>query len=436
MNSTDITKFLVENEIHSSCFDFDEELKKFLEDMDMGLAKKGGGSMLMIPTYISVEKTVPLNERIIVIDAGGTNFRVAVLMFDSCKKPQIEYFENYAMPGTDSVITVEEFFDKVASYILPVADRSDKIGFCFSYAVDMMPNKDGKIVRFCKEVEIKNAVGAKVCEGVAAALARAGVTKKKKFVLINDTVATLLGGFANENSVDYSAFIGFILGTGINACYPERAERIKTFDRADYKKDNMIINTECGSYNKVKRGPSDIELDKKSSQPGTTIFEKMLSGVYLGKLMCLSAKLAAANGFFSESFSERLSAIEQFSLKDIDMYCAGKTDNAVFELCRGDSKSEDGAMLRVIIEAVYDRAAKFAICALLALALKTGEGKTPNRPICVCADGSTIHKSAILKGRINAYNDEYAKGKYGVYMDIVKVENSVLIGTAVAGLNN
>ena len=36
----------------------------------------------MIPTYISIDKQIPAGERIIVVDAGGTNFRVATVVFD------------------------------------------------------------------------------------------------------------------------------------------------------------------------------------------------------------------------------------------------------------------------------------------------------------------------------------------------------------------
>ena len=54
----------------------------------------------MIPTYINMEGEIPLNEPVISIDAGGTNFRVAVIYFDKNRKLVIEDFKNYPMPGS------------------------------------------------------------------------------------------------------------------------------------------------------------------------------------------------------------------------------------------------------------------------------------------------------------------------------------------------
>ena len=48
----------------------------FIGEMEKGL-KGEESSLFMIPTYISIDKKVPAGERIIVVDAGGTNFRVA-----------------------------------------------------------------------------------------------------------------------------------------------------------------------------------------------------------------------------------------------------------------------------------------------------------------------------------------------------------------------
>ena len=85
--------FLRENKMDPMAIDFDIELDKFLKDMTQGL--KGEDSSLdMLPTYIGLEDDIKSNERVIVIDAGGTNFRVATVYFNDDKQAVVEDFNN------------------------------------------------------------------------------------------------------------------------------------------------------------------------------------------------------------------------------------------------------------------------------------------------------------------------------------------------------
>ncbi len=107
----------------------------------------------MIPTFIETAREVPRGEKVIALDAGGTNLRVAVVRFDASGKPVIEDLARHRMPGVDEEIGKDEFFRRMAGFVLPFAGRADRIGFCFSYAVEMMPDKDGKLMHFSKEIK-------------------------------------------------------------------------------------------------------------------------------------------------------------------------------------------------------------------------------------------------------------------------------------------
>lgn len=52
--------------------------ERFLQEMEAGL-KGEESSLLMLPTYISIDQQIPAGERAVVVDAGGTNFRVATV---------------------------------------------------------------------------------------------------------------------------------------------------------------------------------------------------------------------------------------------------------------------------------------------------------------------------------------------------------------------
>ncbi|HEY5503742.1 MAG TPA: hypothetical protein VIK28_01190, partial [Sedimentisphaerales bacterium] len=93
-----VTRFLRKYQMDYLDVDIDLVIDAFLSEMQRGLAGKKS-TLDMIPTYIEVGADVPTNKRVIVVDAGGTNFRVATVYFDDQKKAVIENLRLYKMPG-------------------------------------------------------------------------------------------------------------------------------------------------------------------------------------------------------------------------------------------------------------------------------------------------------------------------------------------------
>lgn len=114
-----VRDFLNKYEMYHKDIDIEENCRTFIGDMENGLRGEPG-SLQMLPTYITIDKEIPLEEPIIVLDAGGTNFRVATCYFDRERRPVIENFKSYPMPGTRGEISREEFFKTMAQYIKPV----------------------------------------------------------------------------------------------------------------------------------------------------------------------------------------------------------------------------------------------------------------------------------------------------------------------------
>ena len=112
------------------------------------------------------------------------------------------------MPGLEGEISKDEFFQTIAQYVRPLAEKCDRIGFCFSYPSEILPDKDGRLIHFCKEVQAPGVVGQLIGKNLLEALGM----PEKQIVLLNDTVATLLAGKSASLGRDYDSFIGFILG--------------------------------------------------------------------------------------------------------------------------------------------------------------------------------------------------------------------------------
>ena len=70
------------------------------------------------------------------------------------------------------------------------------------------------------------------------------------------------------------------------------------------------------------------------------------------------------------------------------------------------------------------------------MAVKSGRGIDPTRPICIVAEGTTFYKMKSLKSRIEYYLKQFLENKKGIFTDMAQVENATLIGAAIAGLTN
>ena len=151
MNAFDGKAFLRELGLMADIDQLPESAARFENEMLAGL--RGEASLRMLPTYISPEdagnaaRGNAADRGVIAVDAGGTNLRVALV---SPRGGRAVSYEKHPMPGVERAIGAEEFFDKLAAFLEPVIHESDRIGFCFSYPAEILPNRDARILAFTK----------------------------------------------------------------------------------------------------------------------------------------------------------------------------------------------------------------------------------------------------------------------------------------------
>jgi hexokinase len=435
MNAAD---FLKEYNMDHEQIDMDDCCEIFLDEMDKGLAGEKS-SLEMIPTYIETEKEVPTGKKVIVIDAGGTNFRTAIVHFNKDKKAVIEDFKLNEMPGVAKEVSRKEFFGIMVEYVSDIVEKASNIGFCFSYPVEMFPGKDGKLIHFSKEIKAKEVQGQFVGENLNEALKSLG-KKPKNVIILNDTVTTLLAGKAASIGSNYESYIGFILGTGTNCAYVERNANIKKKPELDAAK-SQVINIESGGFEKAPMGIIDKQFDKTTKNPSVHTFEKMISGAYLGPLILETIKQAAKDELLSEIASERVNNLKDLTTKDVsDFLVEPKTgENPLSKILtdRGDSLAYlDFAFLYDLIDRMVTRAAKLTAINLSSVVLKSGKGQNPGHPVCIVAEGTTFYKLKDFQSKVEGFLAEYLVTQKGRFYEIISVENATLIGAAIAGLTN
>lgn len=424
--------FIRQYGLRMSYEDFLAGVDCFIAEMEAGL-KGGKSSMKMLPTYLSLEKLSQRETRVIAMDAGGTNLRITLVNMRENKTPETEYLEVYPMPGAKDEIAAEAFFDTLAEYLAPIVDKSGRIGFCFSYPCEMRADLDGKILHMTKEVKIRGAEGLYVGEELKKALARRGLRHDHTVIVLNDTVATLLGGKACAKGREYDSYIGLILGTGINCAYVEKNTNITKEARLAASGGTCLINMESGGYDKFPRTAIDEKFDGKTMNPGKQLLEKMISGVYQGSLLLEYVRAAAGAGCFSDGFCERLSAVENLQSKEVDDFCYYPYGTGRLAALTEDSE-QDKAALYQLMDAFFDRAAILSIMKLAAIMKKTGTGQNPLKPVCISAEGSTFYKSKLLHKKINYYLTAFLEERMHVCAEFMRAENATISGTSLAAL--
>ncbi|MBN2626789.1 MAG: hexokinase [Spirochaetales bacterium] len=420
------------------CDDFDLTgyIRDFQDEMNKGLAGEKS-SLAMIPTYIDAKPEIPRNKKVVVLDAGGTNLRSALVHFDVEGKGVIEKFSKIRMPGYERQVSLDEFYTVFADRIKEFADESDAIGFCFSYPADITPECDAIPTVFTKEIKAPEVLGKSVADNLRAYLKKAGARGDQRVVVLNDTVATLLTGMAAHPDRSYDGYMGYILGTGLNSCYLESTANIPKIKGKEGKFSHQIINTESGGYARLARGTADDSLDRKTVCPGDYFQEKLSSGGYFGAIVQETLELAASESFLAAGTAEKIAALGALTTIDGDNYLHNPQDstNRLVQALAAESE-EEKEKVYWLIDFLLERAAKVTAGSMAAVLLKTDYAKNILHPFCLTVDGTTFYAYCRFRFRVESYLKEALGGEDQRYYEIVRVEDAPLLGAAIAALTN
>ncbi len=405
-------------------------LRAFDAEMTRGL-DGAPDALPMIPAFVTIDRPVPADTRVAVLDAGGTNLRVATVVFDAQGKPHIEDYTRHRMPGTQGEVTVDAFYDGFADLLAPLAAKVACIGFCFSYVAEITPDCDARLLRWTKQIKAPGVVNTMVGSNVRARLALRGCDRP--ITVLNDTVATLLAGKSAGMAHHYASYVGFILGTGTNTAYVERNANIRKRNDLDAQ-GAMIINVESGSFSKVPQSRFDQLFDATTADCCSYTFEKMIAGAYLGGLGGTILKEAAKASLFTPATAQAVLTMPTPSSKDLNLFCQNPwlppETFAALPMTEDDRRTALELCL-----AVYTRAALLTAVNIAAAVIRSGTGIDPLHPVAVNIDGSTYYRTtaASFASRVQGHLRDLL-GPRGLHYELISVDEAPIIGAAVAGL--
>ncbi|XP_022245424.1 hexokinase-2-like [Limulus polyphemus] len=297
-----------------------------LHEFNCGLAKETHplSTVKMFPTYVRDVPNGSEQGKFLALDLGGTNFRVLLIDLDG-DKFQMENII-YPIPQRIMLGTGEELFNHIADCLANfmekngMTDKKLPLGFTFSFPCKQEGLTKARLVTWTKGFKCAGVEGKDVVQ-----LLREAVLRKKINIdvvaVVNDTTGTLMS-CAHKNS---ECRIGVIVGTGTNACYMEKLENVELWDDDQEDPKQVIINTEWGAFGDNRcldflRTRYDREIDENSLNAGKQLFEKMISGMYMGELVRrVLVHLVEEGLLFGGKCSEKLKGPYAFKTKYVSM---------------------------------------------------------------------------------------------------------------------
>jgi hexokinase len=209
------------------------------------------------------------------VDVGGTNVRAARVAVDGRGGRLVEGPVKAPLrEGGHLPEKASSFFAVQADLVTSLQWIKDApVGYVFSYPARVQPDRDAVLLGWTKGIDIPEMIGTRVGTGLDRALRERGVQAGPVTVL-NDTVATLLGGAVAFESPP-QRLVGLIVGTGTNMAAffsPEVAPKLS---------DPSAVNLESGNLAPPHLSELDEQVDAASTNPGQQRFEKATSGKYL-----------------------------------------------------------------------------------------------------------------------------------------------------------
>ncbi|CDH56207.1 hexokinase 2 [Lichtheimia corymbifera JMRC:FSU:9682] len=357
-------------------------VNQFVSEMQKGLHNEGE-TVAMIPTFVTGRPTGQEKGQYLALDLGGTYLRVCEVSLHGNRDFGIHQ-QKYKVPGALKLGEMTQLCDFIAECVNNFLseqghDNIDpeaplQLGFTFSFPVFQTSINRGVLKQWTKGFSCKNAVDKDVVVMLQDAFSRKKVPVNIA-AIVNDTVGTLMAlGYRQPETA-----IGVILGTGTNACYYEKIDKIQKWSGGKTAFEDMVINTEWGMFDCERTvlplTIHDCKVDRESINPRQQMFEKMISGMYLGEITrnCILHyvdRQMMFKGFSSTELNQPYTFETEYmsTIQADDSSDLAETRHILEDVLKLPGTTlDDRRTVKAIIELVGRRAARLSACGLAAV---------------------------------------------------------------------
>nr|XP_036858398.1 hexokinase HKDC1 isoform X2 [Manis javanica] len=380
-------------------------MARFQAEMQKGLGKDTNptASVKMLPTFVRAIPDGSENGEFLSLDLGGSKFRVLKVQVSEEGKRNVQ-MESHFYPTPNEIIrgNGSELFEYVADCLADFMKTKElmhkklPLGLTFSFPCRQTKLEEGVLLSWTKKFKARGVQDTDVVKCLTKAMKKHQDIDVDILALVNDTVGTMMTCAYDDPCCE----VGVIIGTGTNACYMEDMSNI---DLVEGDEGRMSINTEWGAFGddgalEDIRTEFDRELDLGSLNPGRQLFEKMISGLYLGELVRLILlKMAKTGLLFGGKKSSALHTkgkIETRHVAAMEKYKEGLANTREILTDLGLEPSEaDCIAVQHVCTIVSFRSANLCAAALAAILTRLRENKKLLRLRTTVGMDGTLYKT-------------------------------------------
>ncbi|XP_035021764.1 hexokinase-2 isoform X1 [Hippoglossus stenolepis] len=391
---------------------------RFRREMDKGLCRDTNptAAVKMLPTFVRSTPDGTEQGEFLSLDLGGSNFRVLLVKVMADGKQKVE-MENqiYAIPEHLMRGNGSELFDHIVDCLsnflekMGIKDKKLPLGFTFSFPcqqtkLDEIPQtftlfvEKSVLMSWTKGFKSSGVEGKDVVSLLRKSIKKRGDFDIDVVAVVNDTVGTMMTcGYE-----DHHCEIGLIVGTGTNACYMEQMRNLEVLDGDEGR---MCVNTEWGAFGddgalEDLRTDIDREIDAGSLNPGKQLFEKMISGMYMGELVRLiMVRMAKEQLLFKGKTTKELLTTGSFNTRYIYTIDNDKDEEGLTsaeEVLRGmglDPSVEDCITTQRVCQIVSTRAAHLCAASLAAVLRQIRDNKAAEKLRTTIGVDGSVYKN-------------------------------------------
>ncbi|XP_075492782.1 putative hexokinase-like 2 protein isoform X2 [Primulina tabacum] len=365
-----------------------------------------GDSRPPLPLFVSYQAPLPSGDEkgtYYGIYLRGTNFVMLRAKLDGKNEPVSELqrqevqIPSSVMADANSSKELLDFISlELAKFVSIHAkegearSREHKLGFTVSFPADQAAAFTSTINFESKDLSVDATVGRELRDQINKSLEKNGLNMQV-FALVDDTIGNLAGGrYYSKESV-----AAVTLGMATDVSYIESPQQASKLLAQQPNSSETVVNMQWGNYTSshLPLTEFDVSLDVESTNPGHRIFEKLISGMYLGEIVRrVLLKMARETALFGDCVPPKLAI--PYLLKSPDMAAMHQDTSEDYEVVTEKLKevfeiNDSSPMAREIVAEVCDivveRGARLVGAGIVGIVKK--QGRLANKRSVITMEG-------------------------------------------------
>ncbi|CAI9110533.1 OLC1v1010580C1 [Oldenlandia corymbosa var. corymbosa] len=278
-----------------------------------------------------------------------------------------------------------------------------KLGFTISAPVDQ------DVASACKAIDWKKLNDHTVREQLTTEINHA-LTTHSVDMQVSAVVDEVVGDLAGGRYYSRDSVAAISMGMGIDVAYTEIAQEAQKLQTESANSVEMVVNMQLRDFSSVNLPLTEFDatMDLESTNPGVRVFEKLVSGMYLGEIVRkVLLKMAQETALFGDIVPTKL--ITPYILRSPDLAAMHQDTSEDYKVVDEKLKeifeiANTTPMVREVVAEICDivaeRGARLVGATMVGLVKKLG--RIANRKSVITVEGGLYEHYRIFRNYLHS----------------------------------